>query len=73
MAARRSVVEIEDAMGRHKVVNTPFRFTNATAGISGLAPDLGSDTDAVLSEVLALDDLQLKDLHARKVTGSGKA
>ncbi len=73
LAARRSVVEIEDAMGRHKVVNTPFRFTNATVGISGLAPDLGGDTDAVLSGILALDDTQLKDLHARKVTRSGKA
>ncbi|MEC9347147.1 MAG: CoA transferase [Pseudomonadota bacterium] len=53
LAARGTVLEIDDIVGRHKVVNTPFRFTDGEVGVAGPAPRLGADTDAVLLEWLA--------------------
>lgn len=62
MIERGTIVEIEDQMGRHKVVNTPFRFRNAEAGVAGGAPTLGADTHGVLAEMLGLDEAQIASL-----------
>lgn len=52
LAARGTVIEIDDIVGRHKVVNTPFRFVEGEAGVAGPAPRLGAHTDEVLAEWL---------------------
>lgn len=66
---RGSVVEVEDGVGRHKVVNTPFRFLNATAGVSRGAPALGTDGAAVLAEHLGLDETAIAELKSDGVVG----
>jgi CoA:oxalate CoA-transferase len=62
MLERGSIVEVEDQMGRHKVVNTPFRFRNAETGVTAGAPTLGAHTHEVLAEQLGLDEAQLASL-----------
>ncbi|WP_416898989.1 MAG: CaiB/BaiF CoA transferase family protein [Minwuia sp.] len=62
MLERGSIVEVEDQMGRHKVVNTPFRFRNAEAGVTAGAPTLGADTAGVLADVLGMDQGQIAAL-----------
>lgn len=62
MVERGTIVEVEDQMGRHKVVNTPFRFRNAETGVTVGAPTLGADTHGVLAEMLGLDEGQIASL-----------
>ncbi len=64
MVERDSIVEVTDQMGTHKVVNTPFRFRNAEAGVTTGAPTLGAATDDVLSEMLGLDADRIAALRA---------
>jgi crotonobetainyl-CoA:carnitine CoA-transferase CaiB-like acyl-CoA transferase len=63
MLERGSVIEVEDQMGRHKVVNTPFRFRNADAGVTAGAPSLGADGDEVLRGWLEAGDDELSALR----------
>lgn len=67
MLERGSIVEVEDQMGRHKVVNTPFRFRNAETGVTAGAPTLGAQTHDVLSEMLGLDEAALTSLKEEGV------
>lgn len=67
MVERGTIVEVEDQMGRHKVVNTPFRFRNVETGVTAGAPSLGSDTEDVLAEMLGLDAGQLESLKEEGV------
>jgi crotonobetainyl-CoA:carnitine CoA-transferase CaiB-like acyl-CoA transferase len=55
---------IDDRSGRHvRVLNTPYRFSNATAGIRGVPAFRGEDNATVLSEVLDLDDDEIAELE----------
>lgn len=67
MLERGSIVEVEDQMGRHKVVNTPYRFRNMETGVTAGAPTLGADTQDVLAEMLGLDESQLASLKEEGV------
>ncbi|MDF1719935.1 MAG: CoA transferase [Minwuia sp.] len=67
---RRGVIEIEDGMGRHKVVNTPFRFQNASCGISGPSPELDADTDEILSVALGLSADRVAELRRGAIIGT---
>lgn len=67
MLERGSIVEVTDQMGTHKVVNTPFRFTEADAGVTRGAPELGGATDEVLRELLGYDDDRISDLKERAI------
>ena len=69
MLERGSIVEVNDQMGRHKVVNTPFRFARAEAGVSAGAPSLGAQTDGVLAEVLDLDPAEIERLRGDGALG----
>ncbi|WP_417515732.1 CaiB/BaiF CoA transferase family protein [Minwuia sp.] len=62
MLERGSIVEVTDQMGPHKVVNTPFRFTNAEAGVTTGAPTLGAGTHEVLADLLGYDPGQIAAL-----------
>jgi len=71
LVERRGVVEIEDGMGIHKFVNTPFRFQNATCGITGPSPELDADTDEILSRALGYDAEQIAALRREEIVGTG--
>ena len=47
----------------------PVRFSAADVG-TGPAEPLGASTDAVLREVLGIDDVVLADLRARGIVGA---
>lgn len=47
---------------------SPIRW-NGEHGVSGTAPRLGADTDAVLAEVLGLGEPEIAGLHDRRVVG----
>lgn len=70
LAERRGVVEINDGMGSHKVVNTPFRFQNATCGISGPSPELDADTNGILSDALGYSTEQIAALRRDAIVGT---
>jgi crotonobetainyl-CoA:carnitine CoA-transferase CaiB-like acyl-CoA transferase len=62
--------EVEDRSGRHvRVLNTPYRFSNASAGVRGVPAFRGEDNGIVLSEVLGLDDDEIADLERTGVIG----
>lgn len=61
------IVEVTDRMGTHRIVNTPFRFREAQAGVAGGAPELGADTGEVLAGLLGLGDGELADLRKRGI------
>lgn len=63
MKERGSIVEVTDQMGPHKVVNTPFRFARAEAGVRQGAPSLGAQTDLVLETVLGLSRAKIDELR----------
>lgn len=61
------IVEVTDRMGRHRIVNTPFRFREAQAGVTVGAPELGADTAEVLGGLLGIGVEELDRLHRRKI------
>lgn len=63
MIERGSIVEVTDPMGTHKIVNTPFRFHETTAGITGGAPEKGAQTDEILTGLLGLSDTDIERLR----------
>ncbi|MBN8926900.1 MAG: CoA transferase [Rhodospirillales bacterium] len=48
LAHRDAFAEVEDAGGRFKVLNPPFRFSGAEVGVGGFAAALGEHTQSVL-------------------------
>jgi 2-methylfumaryl-CoA isomerase len=50
---------------------SPLRW-NGEHGDAGVAPQLGADTDQVLSEVLGLGDAEIGALHDRHVVGGNR-
>jgi crotonobetainyl-CoA:carnitine CoA-transferase CaiB-like acyl-CoA transferase len=66
--ARGSAVEIDDrAGGRRRVVQSPYRFSNARAGASGNARFRGEDNAAVLRDWLGAADAEINKLEAAGV------
>ncbi len=54
--ARHSIVQVDDrGGGTRPVVQSPYRFSDATSGIRGVAPYRGEHNAEVLAEWLALD------------------
>lgn len=48
LAHRSALAEVEDAAGSFKVLNAPFRLSQADVGAGARCPDLGEDTASVL-------------------------
>ena len=63
--ARGMVVEVEHAsLGPVPIVNRPFRFADAEQPAPTAPPVLGQHTDAILAEVLGLDEARIAELRA---------
>lgn len=56
--------------GTIPIANTPFRMSRSDSGIKGPPPDFGSDTAAVLGDLLGLSPADVADLEARGVVAS---
>ncbi|SDA32358.1 CaiB/BaiF CoA-transferase family protein [Sphingomonas sp. NFR15] len=66
--AREMVVEVDHTtLGRIPIVNRPFRFPGETMPKPSAPPDLGEHSDAILREVLGLDDAAIAALRANGV------
>ena len=66
--ARRMLVPIDDRRGgTTEVLNTPYRFSDAEAGVRGRPAYRGEDNRSVLAEVLAMDDAEIDALAERGV------
>jgi CoA:oxalate CoA-transferase len=65
---RHSVAEIDDRGGGvRRVIQSPYRFSNATSGVRGPAPRRGESNREVLGEWLGLEPGQLDALEASGV------
>lgn len=65
--ARDFVVEVEHkALGSIPIVNRPIKFPGAPQPIPTAPPVLGEHTDAILGELLGLDDAAIAALRASK-------
>jgi crotonobetainyl-CoA:carnitine CoA-transferase CaiB-like acyl-CoA transferase len=63
--AREMVVEVDHrTLGRIPIVNRPFRFPGETMPTPTAPPDLGEHSDAILREMLGLDDAVIAALRA---------
>lgn len=66
--ARQLTTEVEDPLlGRIEIINSAFRYTNATAGVRGPAPMLGQHNDDVLRTTLGYNPEQIHALQARNI------
>jgi crotonobetainyl-CoA:carnitine CoA-transferase CaiB-like acyl-CoA transferase len=66
--AREMVVETEHAvLGKIPIVNRSIKFPGDAQPVPTAPPILGQHTDAILRDVLGLDDEQIAQLRASKV------
>ena len=69
--ARDMTPEIADRSGRHvRVLNSPYRFSDATAGVQGVPAFRGEDNDAVLREMLGLSTEEIRRLETDGIISS---
>jgi crotonobetainyl-CoA:carnitine CoA-transferase CaiB-like acyl-CoA transferase len=62
--ARRMTVECDDRSGASaQVLNSPYRFSDAEAGVHGSAAFRGEHNSEVLGELLGLDDAEIAGLE----------
>jgi CoA:oxalate CoA-transferase len=56
--------KIDDRSGtRVPVLDSPYRYSDASAGVRGLPAFRGEDNREVLSEVLGMDEQAIEDLE----------
>jgi CoA:oxalate CoA-transferase len=68
---REMTPEVDDRSGgRVRILNTPYRFSNATAGVRGVPAFRGEDNHAVLSELLGLSSDEIAELEGADIIGS---
>ena len=66
--AREMIVELEHPQaGRHRIVGTPLKFSRTPARIDKAAPELGADTEDILSGRLAFTPDKIRELKKEKV------
>ena len=69
--ARDMTPEIPDRSGRRvRVLNSPYRFSGATAGIRGIPAFRGEDNEIVLRDLLGLSPEEIRQLEADGVISS---
>ena len=68
LAFRKSVIDIDDrAGGMRPMAQTPYRFSQAIAGVRGPAPHKGEHNTDVLRSWLGLSDTEIAALAARGI------
>jgi crotonobetainyl-CoA:carnitine CoA-transferase CaiB-like acyl-CoA transferase len=68
MGSRGLRISVTDAGGKPvDLIGSPFHIYAATLPQAMLPPQLGQDTEAVLSELLGLDGSRLRDLHSQGI------
>ena len=65
---REMIVEVDHPQaGKHKIVGTPLKFSRTPCKIDKGAPELGADTDDILSSRLALSAEEIRRLRESKI------
>ena len=65
--ARQMIVEVDHPRaGKHKIVNTPLKFSRTPCLVEKAAPELGADNEAVLSGRLGLSREEIDVLEKRE-------
>lgn len=68
LAHRQSIVDVDDrAGGTRPIVQSPYRFSQATSGVRGGAPHKGEHTDEILRGWLGLSDKEIGQLAAQGI------
>jgi CoA:oxalate CoA-transferase len=66
--AREMIVELDHPRaGKHRIVGTPLKFSRTPLKIDKAAPELGADTETILSQRLHFTPDQIRELKASKV------
>jgi CoA:oxalate CoA-transferase len=66
--ARQMIVEVDHPRaGKHKIVNTPLKFSRTPCTVQKAAPELGADAEAILSGRLGLSREEIEDLRKEKI------
>ena len=66
--AREMIVEVSHPKaGKHRLVNTPLKFSRTPAVVCRAAPELGADTNDILSNHLELTQQEIEQLKNEKV------
>ena len=64
LAARGAIRDVDDRGGGHRrVMDSPYRFSDAASGLHGVAPYRGEHNGEVLAEWLAADDAAVRALE----------
>jgi CoA:oxalate CoA-transferase len=64
LRAQGTFVEVEDGSGSFVVPRQPFQLSASAVAVAGKVADLGADSDAVLSELLALSKDAIGELKS---------
>ena len=68
--ARKMIVELtHPKAGKHRIVNTPLKFSRTPGSVDKAAPELGVDTDDILSNRLGLSPQEIEELKRENVIG----
>lgn len=66
--AREMIVEVDHPrVGRHRIAGTPLKFSRTPCKINKGAPELGADTDDILSKRLGMKKDEIDELKNNKV------
>ena len=65
---REMIVEVDHPQaGRHKIAGTPIKFSRTPCKIDKGAPELGADTDDILSSRLGFSEEKIRQLRESKI------
>jgi crotonobetainyl-CoA:carnitine CoA-transferase CaiB-like acyl-CoA transferase len=68
LAARGAIRDVDDRGGGHRrVMDSPYRFSDAASGLHGVAPYRGEHNAQVLAEWLGADGVDVRTLEAAGV------
>ena len=68
VVAREMIVEVEHPVaGKHKIVSSPLKFSRTPVSVERAAPELGADTEKILSNHLNLSSNEIDALKKANV------
>lgn len=68
IAARDMIIDVDHAeAGTFKVVNTPFKFSRTPCQVKGASPDLGQNTEEILTLLLEMAPGEIEELKDLRV------
>ncbi|MBA3029599.1 MAG: CoA transferase [Desulfobacteraceae bacterium] len=66
--ARNMISEVEHPVaGKHKIVNSPIKFSKTPARVEKAAPELGANTHEILSRKLGMSDTDIEKLKKANI------